>query len=562
MRQHLGTGPGGRSGRSAFVALALACSAGPAGAQIEEIVSRDVDLSIAATPPAAATSRDGRFVAYPTKPDFANNNRVLLHDRIAGTVEVLSTRPDGAVADGGARDVDITQDGRFVAFSMATYEIDPADDAAGADIYVHDTWTGVTTRASVDLALPPQFESYDAIEPSIADDGTIVAFTVVPYDPPFTTGRKRIYLRDLAAGTTSELPAGLDGGPLDDDASAPDMTGDGRFVAFESIASNVVPEDPDSSDVFVLDRASGVVELVSVDLGGAAGNASYLPKLSADGSCVLFTSIATDLVAFDHPVVWPHGCAYVRDRAAGTTELVARRADGDPLNDGSGGQQLSACGRFVIFASSATDLDVDTFLTGSWDQVFSWDRQRAVLRLLSVAADGDEAERGASACALAADGSLVVFSTASMNLGAPSVNDGILIGHDRLVEHAAAWSNYGAGWPGTLGVPQLVCTTEPVLSTDLVVHVDHSAGTPYGIGFLLLGTTPAQIPTRLGGELLVVPLASLPIVLFKGGTDLVETLPYDAALAGLVLYAQVLELDDGASNGVSFTPGLELHLGF
>ncbi len=124
----------------------------------------------------------------------------------------------------------------------------------------------------------------------------------------------------------------------------------------------------------------------------------------------------------------------------------------------------------------------------------------------------------------------------------------------------AAWSNYGAGWPGTLGVPGFTCSTQPVIGTTLTARIDNSAGITT-IAVVLLGVQQAQIPTRKGGDFLVLPLLSFTFSMPPGTLTLNADLDDDPTLCGLEFFAQALELDSGASGGLSFTPGLKLVLG-
>jgi len=125
----------------------------------------------------------------------------------------------------------------------------------------------------------------------------------------------------------------------------------------------------------------------------------------------------------------------------------------------------------------------------------------------------------------------------------------------------ASATSYGNGHAGSSGVPQLVASAAPVLGTDFDLTIGNSSGGST-TGLLLLGTTAVQIPTTLGGDLLVGISIVVPLV-FPTAQDLVlaESLPFDALFAGEHVYLQALELDAGASRGVAFTAGLDLLLG-
>ncbi|MBL8842016.1 MAG: hypothetical protein JNL90_10885 [Planctomycetes bacterium] len=124
----------------------------------------------------------------------------------------------------------------------------------------------------------------------------------------------------------------------------------------------------------------------------------------------------------------------------------------------------------------------------------------------------------------------------------------------------AAWSNYGVGWPGALGVPNFTCRTPPAIGTTLTAELENSAGVST-IAVVLLGVQQAQLPTRKGGDFLVLPLLSFTLPLAPGVTAIDADLDDDPTLCGLEFFAQALELDSGASGGLSFTPGLKLVLG-
>jgi len=281
----------------------------------------------------------------------------------------------------------------------------------------------------------------------------------------------------------------------------PSISADGRFVAFESYAVNLVSNDTNRAiDVFVHERASGVTERVSVDSsGGELHDNSEFASISADGSLVAFTSWAKNVTSADTNAV---ADVFLRDRNAGTTTVVSVDCAWAAGNGESILHALSSDGTCVAFASAATDL-VDDDTNGCLD-----------------------------VC----------------------VNDLIAPPFD------ASWNNYGAGFPGTLGVPTLTAGADPVFGTSISLDVSSSSGT-WSDGLLLIGMQSASNPTSAGGTLLVDPVMELLFVVTPSGRSLVEYVPLDAELCGLSIYLQVLELDRGAANGISFTAGLQLTVG-
>jgi hypothetical protein len=125
---------------------------------------------------------------------------------------------------------------------------------------------------------------------------------------------------------------------------------------------------------------------------------------------------------------------------------------------------------------------------------------------------------------------------------------------------AAAWTNYGAGWPGTSGVPNLTAASNPVLCAPITVDLGNSLSASTLAG-LFIGLAPTDQPTSYDGHLLVTPSNILLFALPGAGLALPGTVPCNPALCGRSIYLQALEVDPGASQGVSFTQGLRLVIG-
>ena len=136
------------------------------------------------------------------------------------------------------------------------------------------------------------------------------------------------------------------------------ISADGRFVAFYSNASNIVPGDTNNTDdIFVRDRLTNTTTRVSVDSAGNQGNSeSYSPSISADGRFVAFESLASNLVPGDTN---GNTDIFVRDTLSNTTTLVSFDSAGNPGNDNSYSPSISADGRFVAFSSRASNIVPD-----------------------------------------------------------------------------------------------------------------------------------------------------------------------------------------------------------
>lgn len=265
------------------------------------------------------------------------------------------------------------------------------------------------------------------------------------------------------------------GAPTSGDVGAPAISADGRHVAFASSASNLVAGDTNGEqDVYVRDRVLGVTERVSVaDLSGAQANGrSFHPSISGDGRFVAFASAATNLVA--NPDTNGVYDIYVRDRATGRTRLVSVVAAGHQGAGAAGsgisyGPSISAEGRHVAFYSEAEDLLPPSGDTNGHHDAFVADLATGAMELASVADSGAQgnwhsssnAFEDPSSTAISADGRFVVYTTLATNL-VPGANSGLntVVWRDRLLglTDVAARTLWGA--------PSLQESTYPSISDD------------------------------------------------------------------------------------------------
>ncbi|TMM11186.1 MAG: hypothetical protein E6G00_05495, partial [Actinobacteria bacterium] len=223
------------------------------------------------------------------------------------------------------------------------------------DVFVRDRKTGKTKRVSVNShGAQANGESFAA---PISADGRFVAFlssasNLVGGD---TNGARDVFVRDRKAGKTRRVSVDSHGAQGKGASFVPSISANGRFVAFSSVANNLVGGDTNTvSDVFVRDRKTGKTRRVSVDSHGAQGNGdSFIPSISADGRFVAFYSDAANLVAGDGNAA---GDGFVRDRKAGRTKRVSVASHGTQGNDTSFPPSISADGRFVAFTSLANNL--------------------------------------------------------------------------------------------------------------------------------------------------------------------------------------------------------------
>ena len=222
--------------------------------------------------------------------------------------------------------------------------------------------------------------------------------------PGDTNGAGDVFVRDLVEGTTTRVSVSSTGAQANGESKTPSISADGRYVAFESSANDLVPGDDNAlPDVFVHDRETGATTCVSLNLDGQVGNrGSGHPAISADGRYIAFESNADDLTAGDTGL--PNG-VFVRDLQTSTTTRVSVDSWGRSRSGGRGcfslycdcasgasGLSISADGRYVVFYSADQHL-VTRDGNGAAD-VFIHDRRRGTTRMISTDAQGSQCVLG------------------------------------------------------------------------------------------------------------------------------------------------------------------------
>jgi hypothetical protein len=293
--------------------------------------------------------------------DTNANWDVFVRDRVGGTTERVSVSSAGAQAIGTSGDhgVSMSADGRYVAFVSGANNLVAGDTNGSWDTFVRDRQLGLTTRVSVDSTGVQGNGTTDYA--AISATGRYVAFAsaatnLVAGD---TNGVYDIFLHDRVAGTTERVSvdsAGVQGNGVS--SWVPACSSDGRYVLFRSYATNLVPGDTNASgDLFVRDRQTATTERVSVDSAGVQGNGDsgdHYQWMSPDGRYVVFQSGASNLVPGDTNGKYD---VFVRDRQAGTTERVSVDSAGAQATGGhSSYASISADGHYVAFASDASNL--------------------------------------------------------------------------------------------------------------------------------------------------------------------------------------------------------------
>jgi Tol biopolymer transport system component len=341
----------------------------------------------------------------------------------------------------------MSADGRVVAYDSDARTLVPGDGNGKRDVFIHDRVTGTTERVSV--AGGGEEAGGDSLRPTVSADGRHVAFwsratNLVEGD---TNGRSDAFVHDRVTGSTVLVSVAGDGTQGNGDSARPVISGDGRLVAFESTASNLVPGDNDhAGDVFLRDvRAATTTRLgrgqrpsisddgscVAFDSGGgvyvydlAAGKATrvsagYSPSISGDGRVVAVWSGSAGLVPGDSNGV---DDVFVHDRASGETTRVSVASDGGEGDGLSTDPDISPDGRFVVFWSRATNLvDGDT---NRVDDVFLHDRTSGKTVRVSVGGGGRQSDAHCFSPNVSAGGGVVAFDSRATTLVEDDPNPG------------------------------------------------------------------------------------------------------------------------------------------
>lgn len=279
----------------------------------------------------------------------------------------------------------------------------------------------VTTRVSVSSsAVQGQTDSY---APTISGDGRYIAFesmasNLVPGD---TNGLQDVFIHDRRTGRTSRVSVGSNGRQADGMSWLGSITDDGRLVAFESDAANLVPGDTNrATDVFVHDRETGQTSLVSVRSDGKQANKDSMGgAITSRGRLVAFDSFATNLVRRDRNRRLD---VFVHDRRTGETTCASLNPRGNPGSGQSDGSRLSSRGRFVLFRSWATDLVSDD--TNRNFDVFLHDRKTGETIRVNVSSEGEQARGDSDGGTISANGRFIGFESDAPNL-VPDDHNGI-----------------------------------------------------------------------------------------------------------------------------------------
>jgi Tol biopolymer transport system component len=344
---------------------------------------------------------------------------VLYSNPQPGASFVTVAQHDGARSLASMASVDVSADGRFVAFESYA-QLVPADTDTNRDIYLLDRASGKVTLES------SMFSRFtDNAHPRLSAEGRWLVFEAEQEVEVLHLLRIEIAVVDRASGSM-RLVMAPHGEGSNGSSHSPEISDDGRVIVFSSVATNLV-DGVDANgmleDVYAMDTSSGTVRRISVDTAGKQPSTgfSFSPTISGDGRVIAFTSSAPLTPSTGRPSA-PTGLAagfalrqvYVRDENTKTTTQISVGENGEWPDGASVRPAVSADGRYVAFTSEATRLVKND--TNRVADVFLHDRTTATTRIVTHGSDGRPANGRSTAPAISSDGRFIVLQSDASNL--------------------------------------------------------------------------------------------------------------------------------------------------
>lgn len=342
--------------------------------------------------------------------------KLALHDRRSGGVRRADVGPTGSAAGGipGVNSGSMTPDGRFAVFSTDRPGLVPGDTDDKYDLFIRDLVAGTTARLRPGVGGTLSQGTVGPYELGISTDGRYVMFLSGATNLlPGGSGGQHVYVHDRQERVTVQVDRGRGGAQADELSYGGEISAGGGFAAFESLAGNLVASDSNGKiDVFLRDLGAGTTAIVSIgERGQESRGTSNNPKVSGNGRFVAFNSTASNLVAGDTN---NRSDVFVRDMQAGTTQRVSVGSAERQSNGRSYVMDLSTNGRYVTFYTYATNLG-SLPDTNREPDVYVRDLVSQTTRRVSVGRNGTSAN-GLSVYAFVAANGTVAFGSRASNL--------------------------------------------------------------------------------------------------------------------------------------------------
>lgn len=332
---------------------------------------------------------------------------------LGGSTTRVSVASDGTEGNANSGNANISGNGKYIIFVSNATNLVTGDTNNQSDLFLHDLEENTTTLVS--LANNGMQGNAGVNDSTITSDGRYVAFVssssnLVPND---NNGAADVFVRDLINSTTVRVSVSNDGSEGNNQVNGKiAISTDGRFVAFMSFADNLVVADTNNQpDIFVRDRIQGTTERVNVSSNGIQANQeSNAVDISEDGRYVTFASSANNLIPIDTNNTRD---IFVHDRNEGITTLISLDSFGWQSNSSSEDPEISSDGRYVVFYSAASNLVSND--TNNRNDVFIHDRSSGITERVSIASDNSEGNGASEFPAISSNGRYITFTSNATN---------------------------------------------------------------------------------------------------------------------------------------------------
>lgn len=290
-------------------------------------------------------------------------SQIFLRDTQANTTTLITTTGGTSGSTFAANNVStkpvISADGRFIAYESHATDILAADTDTDSDIYRYDTQADTTALVSVSTSGTKGNENSE--EAAISDNGRYIAFSSDASNIGSVDLVTDVFLRDLNTNTTTAITSGSIGAQGQSDSQQPALSADGRYIVYESFRSDLTNNSDTNStqDVFLFDRNTNQTTLISKTNAGTAGDGrSGHVAISSDGRFIAFESAASELGGVSDSNGQQD--VFVYDRTLNKMRRVSSDARGNPGSELSEKPRISTNGRFVVFSSDSAFVAEDT----------------------------------------------------------------------------------------------------------------------------------------------------------------------------------------------------------
>ena len=356
-------------------------------------------------------SGDGNLVAFESlSTNLVDNDvnmyaaDVFVYNRSSATIELISVNNNGEQANSYSGGPTITPDGRYVAFHSPANNLAPADTNPWSnDIFIRDRQTNTTILVSKDSLGGQQFG--DSLNPAVSNNAAVIAFeTMSPLDAGDTNNDWDIYVRDRSTGITTRITTAFGGGDRNGRSINTNISGDGRYVTFESLATNLVNESVAPTwHIYLHDRDTRITTMI---------NRGVYSDISNNGCCIVYRALNTS--TFTQDIF--HYTISTRNSVVASQSSDGAAADQNSLEAG-----ISGDGQRVIFNSAATTL-VAGDLNGHVDTFVRDIPNNTTIRVNSNTLGGDANNASLSVPSLDTTGDRAAFASMATNLVADNIN--------------------------------------------------------------------------------------------------------------------------------------------